>query len=114
MDNSATAPYFLNFSHSLDQLQQLLRAGKDVFDGVVHGDTRVVQHQHSVGVLGDILHAVGHQQHGGAGLFVVLLHLGKDIVPSLAVKTLLEAQRRRDAGESLVLPRSPARKGGAV
>ena len=31
-----------------------------------------------------------------------------------AVKTLLEAKRRRDAGESLVLPRSAARKGGAV
>ena len=31
-----------------------------------------------------------------------------------AVKTLLEAKRRRDAGESLVLPRSAAQKGGAV
>ena len=52
-------------------------------------------------------------------IFLKLREMGVDVPADVytipyAVKTLLEAKRRRDAGESLVLPRSAARKGGAV
>ena len=52
-------------------------------------------------------------------IFLKLREMGVDVPADVytipyAVKTLLEAKRRRDAGESLVLPRSTARKGGAV
>ena len=50
-------------------------------------------------------------------IFLKLREMGVDVPADVytipyAVKTLLEAKRRRDAGESLVLPRSAARKGG--
>ena len=49
-------------------------------------------------------------------IFLKLREMGVDVPADVytipyAVKTLLEAKRRRDAGESLVLPRSAARKG---
>ena len=52
-------------------------------------------------------------------IFLKLREMGVDVPADVytipyAVKTLLEAKRRRDAGESLVLPRSAAQKGGAV
>ena len=52
-------------------------------------------------------------------IFLKLREMGVDVPADVytipyAVKTLLEAKRRRDAGESLVLPRSTAQKGGAV
>ena len=52
-------------------------------------------------------------------IFLKLREMGVDVPADVytipyAVKTLLEAKHRRDAGESLVLPRSTARKGGAV
>ena len=52
-------------------------------------------------------------------IFLKLREMGVDVPADVytipyADKTLLEAKRRRDAGESLVLPRSAARKGGAV
>ena len=52
-------------------------------------------------------------------IFLKLREMGVDVPADVytipyAVKTLLEAKRRRDTGESLVLPRSTARKGGAV
>ena len=52
-------------------------------------------------------------------IFLKLREMGVDVPADVytipyAVKPLLEAKRRRDAGESLVLPRSAARKGGAV
>ena len=52
-------------------------------------------------------------------IFLKLREMGVDVPADVytipyAVKTLLEAKRRHDAGESLVLPRSAAQKGGAV
>ena len=52
-------------------------------------------------------------------IFLKLREMGVDVPADVytipyAVKTLLEAKRRRDAGESLVLPRSAVQKGGAV
>ena len=52
-------------------------------------------------------------------IFLKLREMGVDVPADVytipyAVKTLLEAKRRRDAGESLVLPRNAAQKGGAV
>ena len=52
-------------------------------------------------------------------IFLKLREMGVDVPADVytipyAVKTLLEAKRRRDAGESLVLPRSAAQKGGVV
>ena len=52
-------------------------------------------------------------------IFLKLREMGVDVPADVytipyAVKTLLEAKRRRDAGESLVLPRSAAQKGGTV
>ena len=52
-------------------------------------------------------------------IFLKLREMGVDVPADVytipyAVKTLLEAKRRHDAGESLVLPRSTAQKGGAV
>ena len=49
-------------------------------------------------------------------IFLKLREMGVDVPADVytipyAVKTLLEAKRRRDAGESLVLPRSAAQKG---
>ena len=41
---------------------------------------------------------MGHQQHGGAGLFVVLLHLAEDVVPSLRVKAGGGLVQHKDAG----------------
>ena len=67
--------------HAQAQCQQLGRTGEHVLHGVVHGNLLVAHHQHTVRVLGNILHAVGDQQHGGAGLFVVLLDLRQDLVP---------------------------------
>ena len=55
----------------------------------------------------------------GTKIFLKLREMGGDVPADVytipyAVKTLLEAKSRRDDGESLVLHRSTAQKGGAV
>ncbi len=52
-------------------------------------------------------------------IFLKLLEMGVDVPDDVytipyAVKMILEAKRRRDAGESLVLPREAKQKGGAA
>ena len=52
-------------------------------------------------------------------IFLKLREMGVDVPADVytvpyAVKTILEAKKRRDAGESLVLPRVDAKKGGAA
>ena len=52
-------------------------------------------------------------------IFLKLLEMGVDVPADVytvpyAVKMILEAKKRRDAGESLVLPRVDAKKGGAA
>ena len=52
-------------------------------------------------------------------IFLKLREMGVDVPADVytipyAVKTILEAKRRRDAGESLVLDRKGAQKGGAA
>ena len=52
-------------------------------------------------------------------IFLKLREMGVDVpadvyTVSYAVKMILEAKKRRDAGESLVLPRVDAKKGGAA
>ena len=51
-------------------------------------------------------------------IFLKLREMGVDVPADVytvpyAVKMILEAKQRRDAGESLVLPREQSRKGGA-
>ena len=52
-------------------------------------------------------------------IFLKLREMGVDVPADVytvpyAVKMILEAKKRRDAGESLVLPRVDAKKGGAA
>jgi len=52
-------------------------------------------------------------------IFLKLREMGVDVPADVytipyAVKMILEAKRRRDAGESLVLPREAKQKGGAA
>ena len=69
------------------QLQQLLRAGKDILDGVIHRDLGAVHHQHAVGVLSNVFHRVTDKQYRDAGFFVVIANLAQDRVAAFGVKS---------------------------
>jgi len=57
-----------------------------------------LNHKHLVGVLGDVLHAVGDEQHGGAGLLMVVLHFREDLISALGVEARRRLVQHEDAG----------------